>query len=70
MTKHQAIEAINDHLEEIRRILETLDDSQSSETETEAVLRDHPDILERIKRLERGESKTIPWEQVKEELGL
>lgn len=70
MTKHQAIEAINEHLESIKRILEALDDTESSEAETEAVLRDHPDILERVRRLESGESKTIPWEKVKEELGL
>lgn len=70
MTKHQAIEAINERLEEIRLILETLDDGESSEAETKAVLRDHPDILERVRRLESGESKTIPWEDVKAELGL
>jgi Zn-dependent protease with chaperone function len=70
MTKHQAIEAINEHLEGIKRILETLEDAESSEAETQAVLRDHPDILERVKRLESGQSKTIPIEEVAKKYGV
>ena len=31
--------------------------------ETAAILKEHPDIKERIARLERGESKLIPWEE-------
>lgn len=39
----------------------------TGDAETDAVLNDHPDILERIKRLEAGEAQLIPWEQVKAE---
>lgn len=35
--------------------------------ETDAILDEQPDIIERIQRLERGEAKLIPWEQVKAE---
>lgn len=38
--------------------------------ETAAVLADHPDVLERVRRLEAGESKLIPWHSVKAELSL
>ncbi|CAM3974141.1 helix-turn-helix domain-containing protein [Deinococcus marmoris] len=38
--------------------------------ETAAVLADHPDILERMRGLEAGESKLIPWQDVKAELSL
>ncbi|CAM3991672.1 helix-turn-helix domain-containing protein [Deinococcus frigens] len=38
--------------------------------ETAAVLADHPDILERVRRLEAGESKLIPWHDLKAELNL
>lgn len=75
MTKHQAIERINQHLgrmsaKEVKHLLDALEDTETSEAETKAILRDHPDILERIQRLESGETKTIPWEDVKAELGL
>jgi Zn-dependent protease with chaperone function len=77
MTKHQAIDRITQHLSQLdEKALEGLllflefSLETNSEDETQAVLRDHPDILERIKRLESGESKTIPWETVKAELGL
>lgn len=39
----------------------------TGDPETDAVLDDHPDILERIRKLEAGEVKLIPWEQVKAE---
>lgn len=39
----------------------------TGDPETDAALNDHPDILERIRKLERGEAKLIPWEQVKAE---
>lgn len=39
----------------------------TGDPETDAVLDEHPDILERIRKLERGELKLIPWEQVKAE---
>ncbi|CAN5560272.1 hypothetical protein BH24DEI1_BH24DEI1_04150 [soil metagenome] len=42
----------------------------TGDPETDEVLDDHPDILERLAKLERGEAKLIPWEQVKAELGL
>jgi hypothetical protein len=77
MTKHQAIDRITEHLSQMdEKALEGLllflefSLETNSEDETEAVLRDHPDILERVKRLENGEVKTIPWETVKAELGL
>lgn len=38
--------------------------------ETAAVLADHPGILERVRKLEVGESKLIPWHEVKAELNL
>ncbi len=42
----------------------------TGDPETDAVLNDHPDILERIRKLEAGEAKLIPWEQIKAERGL
>lgn len=39
----------------------------TGDAETDAVLNDYPDILERIRKLEAGEVKLIPWEQVKAE---
>lgn len=38
--------------------------------ETDAVLADHPDILERIARLERGETKLTPLREVAEQYGV
>lgn len=42
----------------------------TGDPETDAVLNDHPDILERIKRFEAGEAKLIPIEDVAAELGI
>lgn len=42
----------------------------TGDAETDAVLNDHPDILDRVARLDRGEGELIPWERVKAELGL
>jgi hypothetical protein len=42
----------------------------TGDEETDAVLNDHPDILERLKRLESGESKTIPIEDVAKKYGV
>lgn len=42
----------------------------TGDAETDAVLNDHPDILDRVARLERSEGELIPWERVKAELGL
>ncbi len=39
----------------------------TGDPETDAVLDEHPDILERIRKLEAGEAKLIPWEQVRAE---
>jgi hypothetical protein len=36
----------------------------TGDEETDAVLNELPDILERLGRLESGESKPIPWEDV------
>ncbi len=41
----------------------------TGDTETDEVLDDVPDILERIRKLEAGEAKLIPWEQIKAERG-
>lgn len=41
-----------------------------AERETEEILRDHPDLLERIARFKRGASKLIPWKEAKRKLGL
>lgn len=35
--------------------------------DTDAVLNEQPDILDRIRKLGAGETKLIPWEQVKAE---
>lgn len=42
----------------------------TGDAETDAVLNDHPDILERIGRLERGESELIPLEEVAAKYGI
>lgn len=42
----------------------------TGDAETDAVLNEHPDILERVAQLERGESKLIPIERIAEELGI
>lgn len=42
----------------------------TGDPETDEVLNDFPDILERIRKLEAGEAKLIPWEQIKAERGL
>ncbi len=39
----------------------------TGDPETDWWLDNQPDILERIRKLEAGESKLIPWEQVKAE---
>lgn len=38
--------------------------------ETADVLADHPELTERLRKLEAGESKLIPWSEVKAKLGL
>lgn len=38
--------------------------------ETAAVLADHPDILERVRRVESGQSKLIPIEDVAAKYGI
>jgi hypothetical protein len=77
MTKHQAIDRITEHLTQMdEKALEglllflevTLE--TNGEDETAAILRDHPDILERVKRLESGEVKTIPIEGVAKKYGV
>lgn len=42
----------------------------TGDAETDAVLNEHPDILERLARLERGEERTIPIEEVAAEHGI
>jgi hypothetical protein len=42
----------------------------TGDPETDAVLDDHPDIMERIRKLEAGESKLIPLEDVAAQLGI
>lgn len=42
----------------------------TGDAETDAVLNDFPDILERVARLERGESRLIPIEEVAAKYGL
>lgn len=78
MTKHQAIDRITEHLslmdekalEGLLLFLESSRENYSEEDETKAVLRDHPDILERVKRLENGDVKTIPIEDVAKKYGV
>lgn len=80
MTRHETIEAINQRLEhmntkEVKRVLKILENTKAGvphtgDAETDAVLNDHPDILERVKRLESGKSKTIPIEKVAKKYGV
>jgi DNA-binding Xre family transcriptional regulator len=42
----------------------------TGDAETDAVLNDYPDILERIAMLKTGKSKLLSWDQVKTDLGL
>ena len=58
------LSTIMDALEELTGESITFDDLlERSSAETKAILEDHPDIKERIARLERGEAKLIPWEE-------
>lgn len=42
----------------------------AEEDETAAILRDHPDILERVGRVESGKSRLIPIEEVAAKHGI
>ena len=42
----------------------------TGDPETDAVLNDHPDILERVAKLESGEGKLISLESLLQELGV
>jgi transcriptional regulator with XRE-family HTH domain len=42
----------------------------TGDAETDAVLNEFPDILERVARLERGESRLIPIEEIAAKYGL
>ena len=58
------LSAVMGALEELTGERVTFDDLlERSSAETKAILEDHPDIKERIARLERGEAKLIPWEE-------
>ena len=58
------LSTVMDALEELTGTPVTFDDLlERSKAETRAVLEDHPDIKERIARLERGEARLIPWEE-------
>lgn len=43
---------------------------QGDPTETAAVLADHPGVLERVARLERGETRLIPLSEVAAKYGV
>ena len=63
------LSVVTDALEELTGESVTFDDLlERSSTETAAILKEHPDIKERIARLERGEAKLIPWEEALERL--
>ena len=51
-------------------VADLLSYEETNAEETAAVLADHPEILERVRKLQAGESKLIPWQSVKAELGL
>jgi hypothetical protein len=79
MTRHETLEKINQRLtymdskalEGLLLFLASAQDKPSKEDdETSAVLRDHPDILERVKRLDNGKAKTIPIEEVAKKYGV
>ncbi|MBS3933991.1 MAG: hypothetical protein KGZ35_06505 [Truepera sp.] len=42
----------------------------TGDPETDAVLNEHPDILERLSRLERGEEYTLAIEELAERYGI
>lgn len=43
---------------------------EGDKAETAAILADHPEILERVARLKRGEARLIPFEEVAAKLGI
>jgi hypothetical protein len=60
---------------EVKRVLKILENTKAGvphtgDPETDAVLNEHSDILERVKRLESGKSKTIPIEKVAKKYGV
>ena len=63
------LSAVMDALEELTGKSVTFDDLlEHSSAGTATILEEHPDIKERIARLERGEAKLIPWEEALERL--
>lgn len=80
MTRQETIHEIHRHLEsmdsdKLERVLKLLKHQgenlsaagvpYTGDPETDAVLDDCPDIFERLGRLERNESKTVSWDEVK-----
>lgn len=51
-------------------VADLLEYTPAEDDETAAILRDHPDILNRVKRLEAGESRLIPIEEVAAKYGI
>jgi hypothetical protein len=85
MTKHQALDQITRHLAQmddkaLEGLLMFLEGKKpkltkagvpyTGDEETDAVLNDYPDILERLKRLESGESKPVPIEDIAKKYGV
>jgi hypothetical protein len=85
MNRQVAIRQINDKLERLDsetleglRVLVARLEPQltaagvpyTGDPETDAVLNEHPDILERLERLEHGQERTIPVEEVAAKYGI
>ncbi|WP_331825202.1 helix-turn-helix domain-containing protein [Deinococcus sp. YIM 134068] len=51
-------------------LLEYSPEEESAEAETAATLADHPDILDRVERLESGAVRMIPLEEVAAKYGV
>ena len=61
----EALESLLTFIRHVPKRLSAAGVPYTGDPETDAVLDEHPDILERIRRLERGEETLIPWEEVK-----
>lgn len=67
----ETLESVMQALEELTGQPVKFDDLlERGDVETAAILEEHPEILERIKKLERGEAKLIPWEEVEARLDV
>lgn len=64
------IEGLNTLTGRMYTVADLLEYSPVDEAETKQVLADHPDILDRVKKLESGQSRLIPIEEVAARFGV